>query len=102
VAARARRVVFLVLAGAIAALTVLLVRYAGGADDYYQQGDVTRWEHAQGWSGAWAFVAAVAVCATSAAWLAIAAFGRARAAVWAPVSALLAFAVAWVAINGGH
>jgi hypothetical protein len=112
-AARAKRVariihrlLSVVLAVAIAGLTLLLIRYASGADDYYAGGDTSRWEHARGWGASSVFAAAVVVSAASALALFVSGLWRRRwnavAGVIASATAVVALLIAWVAINAGH
>lgn len=100
------RVVSLALAVSIATVTALLVRSAGGRDDYYSGGDVSRWDHARSSGGAVVFVAGVAVAVASSLALCLGGLGWRRwnavADVIAVAAALVALWFAWVALAGGH
>jgi hypothetical protein len=94
------------LALLVGAAVVALLLYAAGPDDYYQGGDVSRWEHARGWDGWIWFTASIGLGIASFAGLVARALGFA-ARLSGPIIALtivafLSFPVAWVAVTAGH
>jgi hypothetical protein len=101
-----RRVGSIVLGLIFGATTILLVRYAAGPDDYYGSSGVSRWEHAGRWGADAFFVGALIVSAAAAVAMLAGGLGWRRwklpAGIVATLAALIAFVVAWFAINGGH
>ena len=83
------------------AVVLALAFYAGGDDSYYG-GGVSRWEHA-GRAGSHVFVVALfGVAAAMSIGVAVLGSRKLGFAVPAVAVYLLALAVLWVALNGGH
>jgi H+/Cl- antiporter ClcA len=84
-----------------------LVVYATGPDTYYGPTEVSRWEHAQRFTGAWPIVAAVALAVAVGLGL-IATAGWPKWANWRPVVSLLSgisclfLLYGWFALTAGH
>jgi len=101
-----RRGAAAVLAVLVGAVVVYLVVYAGGTDTYYQEGDVSRWDHARR-GNAWSlFAVSIGLGVAAVVGLLARAAGKAGnlgiAVVALTVLALLSFPVAWVAVTTGH
>lgn len=101
-----RRVAFLALVVLLGAAIVWLLAYAREPDDYYDSGDISRWEHARN-GDLWAvFVVAFGWQVVGILVLLAAALRpRSRLDGVASVlaaTALLAFPIAWFAVTAGH
>jgi hypothetical protein len=101
-----RRAAYAALAALVGAGVVALLVYAAGRDTYYMGQDVSRWEHARGFSGWILFVASIGFGVMSFVGLLARAAGTAArldGAVRAlTLVALLSFPVAYVAVSTGH
>jgi prolipoprotein diacylglyceryltransferase len=109
-AAEARRVKGRALSAALAVLVAAgvaaLLLYAGQPDPYYQEGDVSRWEHARDWNGGVVFAGSIVLGIVSFVGLLARAAGKAGrlAPRVLPLTALalLSFPIALVAVSVGH
>jgi uncharacterized membrane protein len=109
-AAEARRVKRRALSAALAVLVaagvVALLLYAAQPDPYYQEGDVSRWEHARDWNGWVVFAGSIVLGIVSFVGLVARAAGKApnlgRSVLALTAVALLSFPIAYVAVTTGH